>query len=418
MKKIICTLCFSVLTLAVPTNAQVRDWEKLVELPVEAQAVLDFQEWELPIGSSKKILARVVQVHAGKVTFQIKGSASKEVDFDDLEPEYQKLVLDWRKWKPRNVYFNAVKVIKDNNDKPFKSQLVATVGTSHAIFRQAGTSSRGNGYHCVPLHKIEPYDRLSIYLKRFHGEFAPMDVTGEDTDKIKNLGFKGYRWIPGRGDSKVELMTQLYTPQLKRDSDKVPLVVFLHGKGEAGADNTKQFKHPQILTLINESNKRRFPCFLLCPQHPKCDTWFGVGPGIPSYSMKAVTDMVNMLIHDNPQIDPARIYITGLSSGGLGSLEFITCWPETYAAAVAMSASLKAEYFNEKNARPFWAIWNKEDLPGAEKVLKDVGKLYKKWNVDMKTTIYEKGGHDAWSEGYTEEGFMKWLFSQSLAKRR
>lgn len=82
-----------------------------------------------------------------------------------------------------------------------------------------------------------------------------------------------------------------------------------------------------------------------------------------------------------------------------------------------MSATLKDYYFNQNNARPFWAIWNEQDLPGAEKTLNTVSKLYKEWKVPMKTTKYDKAGHDAWSAGYSEEGFVKWMFSQKLDSR-
>lgn len=192
------------------------------------------------------IMARVVHMHAGEVTLQIQGGSSKQVKFDDLEPEYQKLALAWRNWNPRTVHFSDVKEIEDNSGKAFKAKLVATVGKNYAIYRQSAVSQRGNGYHCIPLHRIEPYERLNTFRKRFHGEFEPMDVTGEDADKIRNLGFKAFRWIPSQGDSKVEIVTQLHVPELRRGTDKVPLVVFLHGKGEAGTDNTKQFKHVTI----------------------------------------------------------------------------------------------------------------------------------------------------------------------------
>lgn len=415
MKMLIGSAILSILSLTFSLSAQARDWNAIVELPDEAKAVLAFQKWQIPIGRTKDVMARVVHMHAGEVTLQIKGRSSRKVQFSDLDPEYQKLASDWRKWKPRTVYFGDVKAIKDNDGKSFRAKLVATVGTDYAIYRQSGGS---NGYHCLALHRIEPYERLRIYRDRFIGEYEPMKVTSEGADKIRNLGFDAYRWSHGKGDSKKELVAQLHIPELRRGTKQVPLVIFLHGRGEAGMDNTKQFKHDEILTMIEGKNKRRFPCFLLCPQHPKGNTWFGFGPGMPRDSMKAVTHMVKMLIHDYPQIDPSRIYITGLSSGGRGSLEFLTCWPNTYAAAVAMSASLKPNYFNEKNARPFWAIWNEKDLPGAEKTLASVKKLYRDWKVPMKTTMYNKGGHDAWSEGYTEEGFVKWMFSQQLGIRR
>ena len=47
-------------------------------------------------------------------------------------------------------------------------------------------------------------------------------------------------------------------------------------------------------------------------------------------------EMVNLLVEEymeTPSVDKNRIYIMGISMGGIGTLEFLHRWPEKYAAA-------------------------------------------------------------------------------------
>ena len=51
-----------------------------------------------------------------------------------------------------------------------------------------------------------------------------------------------------------------------------PLVLFLHGAGERGDDNTAQLKHG-VNAIIKASETLKQPCFLIAPQCP-ADRWW------------------------------------------------------------------------------------------------------------------------------------------------
>src|SRR4051812_46331999 len=64
----------------------------------------------------------------------------------------------------------------------------------------------------------------------------------------------------------LELRYVLYVPESLDLSKPVPLVLFLHGKGECGTDNAGQLKVG--LPRAVRAQPERWPCLILIPQKP------------------------------------------------------------------------------------------------------------------------------------------------------
>jgi predicted peptidase len=136
--------------------------------------------------------------------------------------------------------------------------------------------------------------------------------------------------MPGRLYVPPEATTDSHTPR--------PLIVFLHGSGEAGKDNTNQV-NGNIDNLLAEAKRRG--AFLLAPQSPD-EEWRD----------KDVTDnimaMVDRAIAEQ-NVDRNRIYVTGLSSGGGGTYNLLSRFPGRFAAAVSISGDMPAPDFMAAN---------------------------------------------------------------------
>ena len=54
-----------------------------------------------------------------------------------------------------------------------------------------------------------------------------------------------------------------------------PLILFMHGAGERGSDNTKTLKHflPQV---ASDPVMKSYPCFVIAPQVPDGEKWCAV----------------------------------------------------------------------------------------------------------------------------------------------
>ena len=76
---------------------------------------------------------------------------------------------------------------------------------------------------------------------------------------------------------------------------KYPLVLFLHGAGERGNNNSAQLTHGTKLYL-EPANRAKFPCFVVAPQCPANKQWVdmpwggdkGTQPPKPSDPMRVL----------------------------------------------------------------------------------------------------------------------------------
>jgi predicted peptidase len=106
---------------------------------------------------------------------------------------------------------------------------------------------------------------------------------------------------------------------------KPPLIVWLHGGGDAGSNNLNQIRW-DVDFLFAEAKRRG--AFLLAPQAPL------------NWRPKSVTDNVVSLLKlatSQFNVDPDRLYLTGYSSGGGGTWNMLSRYPDTFAAGMPVA---------------------------------------------------------------------------------
>lgn len=177
-------------------------------------------------------------------------------------------------------------------------------------------------------------------------------------------------------DPKNSLHYRLYSPQPISDQKKYPLTIFLHGSGQLGTDNTAQLLSSTgaISTLKYEDG------FVLAPQYagvfdPFDDVQKGQRGGVHWQTENRRTlllAMIDKTLQQNPQIDPARIYLVGLSRGAEGALYLMLDRPHFFAAALLMGGreahsvewidgNATAENLASLANTPIWFFHSKED---------------------------------------------------------
>jgi len=221
----------------------------------------------------------------------------------------------------------------------------------------------------------------------------------------------------------VVLPFRLFEPK-RKNGDVYPLVVFLHGSGGTGNDNLQQFTDlivPPTVWAFPE-NQVKYPCYVLVPQGPDRPSW-------PHARIPALKALLDNIIAENP-IDPDRIYITGLSMGGMGTWGIIQEHPDFFAAAVPICAGGNMNKLNGiiKNHLPIWAFhgvldpvvdidafsdrWQPEDAFTGQRTL--VQELIKQgMEPAPKYTWYPDVEHNAWDGAYSDPLLFDWIFSQS-----
>lgn len=191
----------------------------------------------------------------------------------------------------------------------------------------------------------------------------------------------------------------LYVPELPTTSERLPLVLFLHGGGEGGTDIEKVKKNG--LPKLIEAGKT-FPFIVVSPQNPS-ETQFWDDQ-----------QLINLLdeIENELAVDPARIYLTGLSRGGYGAWRLAIQNPDRFAALAPICGSGAAPYAKKLKDVPTWVFHGAKDpvIPLEESqrmvdALKNAG-------GNVKFTVYPEAKHDAWSETYNNPQLYAWMLQQ------
>lgn len=211
------------------------------------------------------------------------------------------------------------------------------------------------------------------------------------------------------------LLYRLLKPAVQNESERYPLVIFLHGSGERGNDNIVTLKHIAPL-FLTESNRSQFPCFVLVPQCPAHENWtypdWYQEPKEPLSSVVALIDSLKSL----PFIDSTRIYITGLSMGGYGTWYLLTKYPEKFAAAVPICGGGDTHQVEKFKHVPVWNFHGAKDNAVPVERSRSMIRALKDAGAAPKYTEYKKVGHESWVNAYAEPDLLPWLFSQKASR--
>jgi predicted peptidase len=232
-------------------------------------------------------------------------------------------------------------------------------------------------------------------LKIEPGKQLPQEVTVQIDD--------------GSDRQDVTIHYLLFTPrEYKPDGRPWPLLVFLHGLGECGENELERVKVHGPPKLVQ--SRADFPFVLVSPQ---CPPPRGGMKDVPT-AWKA-EQLIQLVDHvtKNMNVDPTRVYVTGLSMGGYGTWRLVAAYPERFAAAVPICGGGEEQAWAQSLRRvPIWAFHGAGDavvpLAESEKMVDAVRRAGGK----VQFTVYPDVEHDSWTQTYDNEEIYEWLLSQ------
>lgn len=207
------------------------------------------------------------------------------------------------------------------------------------------------------------------------------------------------------------------------ESKEYPLVVFLHGMGERGGDNTTQLTHGAKLFA---DSIEQYPAIVIFPQCPTMDYWANVyrpdqGGRDRDYIFYTDQDynnslgMVAELIDDflaKPFVDIDRFYLSGLSMGGFGVWELLWRMPEKIAAAAPICGGGPVELAHKMAEVPIWAFHGVDDAVVHPRFSERMIPALQEEGGQAKVTLYPGVNHNSWENAFREPDFLAWLFSK------
>ncbi len=224
------------------------------------------------------------------------------------------------------------------------------------------------------------------------------------------------------GDSLLyrQLLPENYDP-----GKKYPLIVFLHGAGERGNDNEKQLVHGAKLFLRDDIRKK-FPAIIIFPQCPANGWWanykfsrdsagktvFIVQPDQPATKPLQLVELLVAKFLASGEVVKKRVYVGGLSMGGMGTFEITRRNPKLFAAAFPICGATDAAVAPELKKISWWIFHGAKDdvVPPASSIA--MADALKKLKADVKFTLYPDANHNSWDPAFAEKDLLPWLFSK------
>tara|TARA_B110000503_G_C7170695_1_gene424132 strand:- start:4562 stop:5320 length:759 start_codon:yes stop_codon:yes gene_type:complete len=217
---------------------------------------------------------------------------------------------------------------------------------------------------------------------------------------------------------KETLSYRILKPLNYNSNKQYPVHLFLHGAGERGNDNVSQLVHGGKLFLKKE-NREQYNSWVIFPQAQKNDWWGYNDPYEFDYNVKEskAMSLVVKLMDDFTQrkdVDPNKVFVSGLSMGGMGTFVILNLRPEMFAAATPICGdgdpSLVSNYSKKV---PVWIFHGSDDTVVSPKKSLKMAKAIIENGGSPKITFYENVGHDSWNNAFAEKDFLKWIHSKS-----
>jgi predicted peptidase len=228
-----------------------------------------------------------------------------------------------------------------------------------------------------------------------------------------------------RKEKTSNLPYRILFPEQYDRSKTYPLILFLHGAGERGDDNESQLANGGSL-FLKEEVRKKYPAIIVFPQCPD-DGWWGASnldsDHFPttidfdysrniSLALQSAIDLTKKIIK-NERVDATRVYIMGLSMGGMGTFEAVYRNPDLFAAAIPICGGGDVKAYDDSVAKVhFWIFHGAEDdVVDVNNSRKMFARL-KELRADVKYTEYPDVGHESWDRAFDEPELLDWLFSK------
>ncbi|MDB4097865.1 prolyl oligopeptidase family serine peptidase [Flavobacteriaceae bacterium] len=217
---------------------------------------------------------------------------------------------------------------------------------------------------------------------------------------------------------KETLSYRILKPLNYNSNKQYPVHLFLHGAGERGNDNVLQLVHGGKLFLKKE-NREQYNSWVIFPQAPKNDWWGYKDPYKFDYNVKEskAMSLVVKFMDDFTQrkdVNPNKVFVSGLSMGGMGTFVILNLRPEMFAAATPICGdgdpSLVSNYSKKV---PVWIFHGSDDTVVSPKKSLKMAKAIIENGGSPKITFYENVGHNCWNNAFAEKNFLKWIHSKS-----
>ena len=213
---------------------------------------------------------------------------------------------------------------------------------------------------------------------------------------------------------------QIFVPVDYTPETRWPVILFLHGAGERGADGVLQTEVGLGRALRRDA--ARFPAIVVMPQAPRDTRWTGA-PGVAAIAaLDAAVDEFST--------DADRVYLTGLSLGGNGTWYLAYAHPDRFAALAPIcgfvggvagrfpafvpddTRSLHEQVAERIRGIPTWIFHGEIDSVVPVSESRAMAEALKTLGSPVTYSELPGTNHNSWDAAYASPALTDWLFAQ------
>jgi predicted esterase len=259
----------------------------------------------------------------------------------------------------------------------------------------------------VPVNHTIPLDQQGFFRREIYADAAGNKLPYQLAEP--SLKFEVQSSKPGASPRPSPLASH---------PSSVPLVVFLHGSGERGTQNHEQMRNG-VYAFVEKTLRERHPHYLLVPQCPPDERWGGTSKdwqslyqAEPTAPGRMVLELTEKMLREHPDIDPKRVYITGLSMGGFGTFDLLMRRPDLFAAGLPLCGGGDPNHAEKIKNIPLWVLHGGLDEVVLPRCSRQIVEALEKVGGKPKYTEFSTLKHNIWDMVYYNPAVLEWLFAQ------
>jgi predicted peptidase len=196
---------------------------------------------------------------------------------------------------------------------------------------------------------------------------------------------------------------------------KYPVVLFLHGSGERGNDNELQLTHGWKL-FADSANRKSYPAFVIFPQCHLNSSWSKPSNEPMTVDLSMVAQLMDSMANSGA-VNKKRIYIGGLSMGGMGTFNLLWRKPGFFAAGFPICGGGDTSKIKSYGKNfPIWIFHGADDPVVNVNNSRMMVAAFTNAKGKVKYSEYPNVKHDSWNNAFAEPDLLPWLFSQRKRK--
>ncbi len=245
--------------------------------------------------------------------------------------------------------------------------------------------------------------RSLVCLACLAGLFAVSANAVSAVDDAKKTGFVDKTFKNADGSESPYVV---FVPADFDGKKQLPVILFLHGAGETkSAKGGGKMPVDVGIGPVVKKLEKSFPAIVVIPRAE------GFGWGADTANAKRALSMLDEVIKEYNG-DPKRVYLTGLSMGGMGTWSLAAAHPERWAAIVPICGRGDIKTAEKFKDIPCWCFHGDADTAVKVDGSREMIDALKKAGGTPKYTEYPGVGHNSWDKAYADKEMWTWLFEQ------